>query len=128
MVDPSGAGVFTTTAVTTSVTDGPNGERFAEFQFANESQAPSAIVIYAADMINSKYNVTHVNAAGDNLAHQLTGATFSNISGNNYNSDLFSQFSNSTVKLDLSKSNLDYVRDSIPPQFKEAHAYISFQF
>ena len=128
MVDPSGSGVFTATGVTTSITDGANGERFADFQFANEYRAPASIVIYAADMINSRYRVTHVNAGGDNLSHRLTGATFSNIGGYNYSSDLFSQFGNSTVSLDLSKSNLDYVRDGIPPEFREAHAYILFQF
>ena len=80
-------------------------------------------------MVNSKYKVTHVNSAGDNLEHQITGAVFTNIGGLTYSSNLFSQFSDATVKLDLSKPNLDYVRKSpAPPPAKEAHAYILFQF
>ena len=51
-----------------------------------------------------------------------------NITGNDYGSKLFSSFSSVTFKIDCSIDNLDYVRDNIPPQFKEAHVYIVFQF
>jgi hypothetical protein len=89
-VDPSGTGVFSTSDIVTATSTGNDGEKFAEFTFSAESQAPSAITIYAADMVNSKYKITHVNSAGDNLEHQVTGATFTNISGGlTYTSDLF---------------------------------------
>ena len=128
MVDPSGNGDFTTSGVSTSTSYGANEEKFAEFVFSNEAAAPSAVIIYAANMNDSKYNITHLNSGGDNSSYEITGVTFSNTDGNNYDSDLFSVFSAATIKLDLSKSNIDYVRDSSPPSFKEAHAYILFQF
>ena len=128
MVDPASNSDFITTGVTTAISTGPNGEKFAEFSFTNEDLAPSAVIIYAADMNNSKYKITHINAGGDNLGYELSGVTFTNTTGNFYDSDLFTAFGNATVKLDLTKSNIDYVRDSIPPQFREAHAYILFQF
>ena len=128
MVDPSGNGTFLTSGITTSISTGGNLEKFAEFSFSNENAAPATIIIYAADMNNAKYNITHLNSGGDNSSYEITGVTFNNIGGNNYNSDLFSGFGAATIKLDLTKSNIDYVRDSTPPQFKEAHAYILFQF
>ena len=128
MVDPASNGTYTTSGVTTTTTTGPNGEKFAEFQFTNEGYAPSSVVVYAADMKNDKYKITALNTAGDNLAHEITGPTMANISGNDYQSNLFSSFSSSTFKIDCSINNLDYVRDNIPPQFKEAHVYIVFQF
>ena len=128
MVDPSGNGTFLTSGITTFTSTGGNLEKFAEFSFTNENSAPSAIIIYAADMNNAKYKITHLNSGGDNSSYEITGVTFNNTSGNNYDSDLFSGFGAATIKLDLTKSNIDYVRDSTPPQFKEAHAYILFQF
>ena len=128
MVDPASNGVYTTSGVTTATSTGPNGEKFAEFTFSNEGYAPSSVVAYAADMKNDKYKITAFNTAGDNLAHEITGVTMNNTSGNLYDSNLFSSFSSATFKLDCSIDNLDYVRDNIPPVFKEAHVYIVFQF
>ena len=128
MVDPGGNGDFITSGITTSTSTGGNGQKFGEFSFSNEALAPSAIIIYAVDMNNSKYKITHLNSGGDNSSYELTGVSFNNTSGNNYDSNLFSAFGSATIKLDLTKSNIDYVRDSQPPQFKEAHAYILFQF
>jgi hypothetical protein len=45
---------------------------------------------------------------------------------NNYDSDIWTVFSNTTIKLDLTISNIDYVRQGFPT--KEAHAYIIFKF
>ena len=128
MVDPAANGTYTTSGITTTQSTGTNGEKFAEFQFTNEGYAPSSVVVYAADMKNDKYKITALNTAGDNLAHEITGLTMSNITGMDYGSNLFSSFSSSTFKIDCSINNLDYVRDNIPPQFKEAHVYIVFQF
>jgi hypothetical protein len=128
MVDPAANGTYTTSGITTTQSTGTNGEKFANFQFTNEGYAPSSVVVYAADMKNDKYKITALNTAGDNLAHEITGPTMSNITGNDYGSNLFSSFSSSTFKIDCSIDNLDYVRDNIPPQFKEAHVYIVFQF
>lgn len=128
MVDPVSDGTYSTSGVITTTSTGSNGEKFAEFQFINEVYAPSSVVAYAADMNNEKYKITALNTAGDNLAHEITGPTMSNISSNDFQSDLFSSFSSSTFKIDCSIDNLDYVRDNIPPVFKEAHVYIVFQF
>ena len=128
MVDPVYDGTYTTSGVITSTSIGSNGEKFAEFQFINEGYAPSSVVAYAADMKNEKYKITALYTAGDNLAHEITGATLNNLGGNLYDSNLFSSFSSSTFKIDCSIDNLDYVRDSMPPEFKEAHVYIVFQF
>ena len=128
MVDPTANGTYTTAGVATTTSTGSNGQKFAEFQFSSEVYAPSSVVAYAADMKNDEYRITALNTAGDNLAHEITGATMSNIGGLNYSSNLFSSFSSQTFKIDCSIDNLDYVRDNIPPQFKEAHVYIVFQF
>jgi hypothetical protein len=128
MVDPISDGTYTTSGVITTTSTGSNGEKFAEFQFINEGYAPSSVVAYAADMRNDIYKITALNTAGDNLAHIITGPTMSNISSNDFQSDLFSSFSSSTFKIDCTIDNLDYVRDNIPPVFKEAHVYIVFQF
>ena len=128
MVDPISDGTYTTSGVITTTSTGGNGQKFAEFQFINEVYAPSSVVAYAADMKNDKYKITALNTAGDNLAHEITGPTMSNISSNDFQSDLFSSFSSSTFKIDCTVDNLDYVRDNIPPVFKEAHVYIVFQF
>jgi len=128
MVDPTLNGTYTTSGVTTTTSIGGNGQKFAEIQFANEGYAPSSVVAYAVDMKNDEYKITALNTAGDNLAHEITGATMSLISGLDYSSNLFSSFSSYTFKVDCTSNNLDYVRDNIPPQFKEAHVYIVFQF
>ena len=126
MEDPGAAGRFLTTNVTTSTSTGGNGERFAEFTFGNEVIAPNSIVAYASDMINNQYKITAFNSGGTNKNFLASNATMTVKSGNNYESDLFTTFSNLTIKLDLTQGNLDYSRIGFPA--KEAHAYILFAF
>jgi hypothetical protein len=128
MVDPNGDATFTTTGVTTGISAGGNGERFAEFTFNNETSACTSVTILAADMVLNTYRVTHVNGGGDNKSYLIANASFTQEDGggNNYDGDIWTAFSNNTIKLDLTISNIDYVRKGFPTM--EAHAYIVFKF
>jgi len=131
MVDPTGLGDFSAENVTTTITTGPQGQKFAEFIFGTQASAPNAILIYAADMNNNKYKMTHVNAGGDNTSYEVSGVNFVAVEGQTqqFESDLFTGFSGHTLQLDLAKANIDYVRDGNPAGgFKDAHAYIVFLF
>jgi hypothetical protein len=127
MVDPNGDGRFETAAVTTSSTIGGNGEKFAEFTFANESSAPVSITALAANMITNEYKITSLNGGGDNRQYILSNITMSSPNNDaNFTGNIWTAFENNKVKIDLTKSNIDYVRKGFPT--REAHAYIIFTF
>jgi len=127
MIDPAGDGTFTTSGVTTGISSGGNGERFAEFTFGQETSACTNITILAADMVLNTYRVTSVNGGGDNKSYLMTNVNMTQVgTTNNYDGDIWTAFSNTTIKLDLTISNIDYVRRGFPT--KEAHAYIIFKF
>jgi hypothetical protein len=48
------------------------------------------------------------------------------IGGNQVVGNLFTGFGSNKIELDLTKANIDYVRQGFPT--KEAHAYILFAF
>jgi hypothetical protein len=127
MVDPNGDGRFATGGVTTSTSIGGNGEKFAEFTFANEDGAPLTITALAANMITNEYKITSLNGGGDDKQYILSNVTMSSPNNNSdYVGNVWTAFSNNKVKLDLTKSNIDYVRKGFPT--KEGHAYIIFTF
>ena len=126
MVDPAGNGTYITKNVSTGISVGGNGEKFAEFTFP-ETSAPSSITILASNMLTSEYIITSLNGGGDNKQYVVANATMTQTPGTDkYTSDIFNTFSNATIKLDLTKGNIDYVRRGFPT--KEAHAYIIFTF
>ena len=128
MVDPAGNGTYITKNVSTGTSIGPvNNEKFAEFTFGNETSAPSAITILASNMQTSEYVITSLNGGGDNKQYVVANATMTQTPGTDkYTSDIFGSFGNATIKLDLTKGNIDYARRGFPT--KEAHAYIIFTF
>ena len=127
MVDPNGDGRFATGGVTTSTSIGGNGEKFAEFTFANEDGAPLTITALAANMITNQYKITSLNGGGDDKQYILSNITMTSPNNDvNYVGDIWTAFSYNKVKIDLTKSNIDYVRKGFPT--KEAHAYIIFIF
>jgi hypothetical protein len=127
MVDPAGDNKYSTKNVSVSTSIGGNGEKFAEFSFGDEAAAPSSIVILASNMITSEYVITSLNGGGDNKQYIIANASMTQTEGTDkYTSDIFTSFANATIKLDLTKSNIDYVRRGFPT--KEAHAYIIFTF
>ena len=127
MVDPAGDNSFSVKNVTTNITVGGNSEKFAEFTFGDESTMPSNITILAANMLTSEYIITSLNGGGDNKQYVVANATMTQTPGTDkYTSDIFGSFSNATIKLDLTKGNIDYARRGFPT--KEAHAYIIFTF
>tara|TARA_B110000858_G_C17793127_1_gene470980 strand:- start:1471 stop:2442 length:972 start_codon:yes stop_codon:yes gene_type:complete len=126
MVDPTGNGTYSTKGVSTGISVGGNGEKFAEFTFP-ETSAPSSITILASNMLTSEYIITSLNGGGDNKQYVVANATMTQTPGTDkYTSDIFSTFSNATIKLDLTKGNIDYARRGFPT--KEAHAYVIFTF
>ena len=126
MVDPAGNGTYSTKGVSTGVSVGGNSEKFAEFTFP-ETSAPSSITILASNMLSDEYKITSLNGGGDNTQYVVANATMTQTPGTDkYTSDIFNTFSNATIKLDLTKGNIDYVRRGFPT--KEAHAYIIFTF
>jgi hypothetical protein len=127
MVDPAGNNSYSVKNVSTSTSIGGNGEKFAEFIFGDESSAPSSIVILASNMITSEYKITSLNGGGDDKQYVISNVSMTQTEGTDkYTSDIFTSFANATIKLDLTKSNIDYVRRGFPT--KEAHAYIIFTF
>ena len=127
MVDPNSDNTFETSGVTTSTSVGGNSEKFAEFTFGNETSAPSSITILAANMQTSEYIITSLNGGGDNKQYVVANATMTQTPNTDkYTSDIFGSFGNATIKLDLTKGNIDYARRGFPT--KEAHAYIIFTF
>jgi|TARA_B100000767_G_scaffold274963_1_gene309796 hypothetical protein len=127
MVDPAGDKTFSVKNVTTGTSAGGNGEKFAEFTFGDETSAPGSITILASNMITSEYKITSLNGGGDDKQYIVANATMTQTPGTDkFTSDIFNTFSNATIKLDLTKSNIDYVRRGFPT--KEAHAYIIFTF
>ena len=126
MVDPTGNGTYSTKGVSTGISVGGNSEKFAEFTFP-ETSAPSSITILASNMLSDEYKITSLNGGGDNTQYVVANATMTQTPGTDkYTSDIFNTFSNATIKLDLTKGNIDYVRRGFPT--KEAHAYIIFTF
>ena len=127
MVDPAGDSKYSIKNVSVSTSIGGNGEKFAEFSFGDEATAPSSIVILASNMITSEYKITSLNGGGDDKQYVIANASMTQTEGTDkYTSDIFTSFANATIKLDLTKSNIDYVRRGFPT--KEAHAYIIFTF
>ena len=127
MVDPAGNGTYITKNVSTGISVGGNSEKFAEFTFGNEISAPSSITILAANMLSDEYKITSLNGGGDNTQYVVANATMTQTPNTDkFTSDIFNTFSNATIKLDLTKGNIDYVRRGFPT--KEAHAYIIFTF
>jgi len=127
MVDPNGDNSFSVKNVTTSTSVGGNSEKFAEFTFGNETSAPSSITILASNMQTSEYIITSLNGGGDNKQYVVANATMTQTPNTDkYTSDIFGSFGNATIKLDLTKGNIDYARRGFPT--KEAHAYIIFTF
>jgi len=129
MVDPNSGngGPAFGSGITAGTSAGGNGEKFAEFTFGKERSAPSSIVILASNMITSEYKITSLNGGGDDKQYIIANATMTQTpDSDKFTSDIFNTFSNATIKLDLTKSNIDYVRQGFPT--REAHAYIIFTF
>jgi hypothetical protein len=126
MQDPPADGTFTTDNVTTGTSAGGNGEKFAEFTFAGETRAPHSIVAFAANMVTDEYKITHLNGGGDDKSYLISNVTMTNTSGNFYEGNIFTGFNGNTIKIDLTKANVDYVRKPFPA--REAHVYLLFSF
>jgi hypothetical protein len=78
-------------------------------------------------MITNEYKITSLNGGGDDKQYILSNVTMSSPNNNSdYVGNVWTAFSNNKVKLDLTKSNIDYVRKGFPT--KEGHAYIIFTF
>ena len=126
-VDPSGVGVYSTSA-TSSLYAGTS----LSFTFSNEISPPTSIIVYAVNAATSQYVVTHLNGGGDNIAHKIAGFTFSDYNSeiggvNQIDANIFNTFATSVVIIDFAKSNFDWNRVGFPVA-KEAHAYAVFKF
>ena len=127
MVDPNSDAQFATGNVTTSTSAGGNGEKFAEFVFGNEKTAPISIAALASNMITNEYKITSLNGGGDDKQYIISNVTMTSPNDDvNFTGNIWTGFENNKVKLDLTKSNIDYVRQGFPT--REAHAYIIFNF
>ena len=131
-IDPSGTGTFTTSNTTVGTLTGNN----IELSFDIEVGPPSAILAYAYQANNSRYVITHLDGGGNNAAFYAQGITVDNsyqsahLIGNQVTTDLFTNFDDATVKLDLSMGNIDAVRSAggFGQPTIEAHAFIIFKF
>ena len=105
-------------------------------KFNIEVGPPSAILAYAYQANNSRYVITHLDGGGNNAAFYAQGITVDNSYqsahsiGNQVTTDLFTNFDDATVKLDLSMGNIDAVRSAggFGQPTVEAHAFIIFKF
>jgi hypothetical protein len=128
-LDPSGNGDFKTSGAAIGTISGDN----VDFTFG-EATPPKDIIVYAYQANSSRYIITQLDGGGNSDAFYALGATesghTSNFSiGNQVTTDIFTNFSNAKLTLDLSMDNTKAIRE--PGGFvptKEAHAFIVFRF
>ena len=128
-IAPSGAG-FESTGGTIGTISGQN----LDLQF-NEAQPPKSIMVYAYKGNGSEYVVTHLDGGGNNANYFISGTTQSAHTSTHgisdqVTTDLFTNFSAATLKIDLSSVNFDWNRN--PGGFTgstvEAHLFIVVKF
>ena len=130
-LDPSGTGDFATAGANVGTISSNN----VDLTFSNELTPPKEIIVYAYQANNSRYVITQLDGGGNNAAFYALDATESSHTsthgiGNQYTTDLFTDFGNAKLTLDLSMANVDAVRDAggFGNPTKEAHAFIVFRF
>ena len=128
-IAPSGAG-FETAGGTIGTISGQN----LDLQF-NEAQPPKSIMVYAYKGNGSEYVVTHLDGGGNNANYFISGTTQSAHTSshgisNQVTTDLFTNFSAATLKIDLSSVNFDWNRNpgGFTGSVVEAHLFIVVKF
>ena len=130
--DPNSDGKYTTNGATYSKS--LSGSQInGLFTFANETSAPISIVAYAfddqgADGGNPRYAITHLDFGGTQNQYEIIGITPSAEGGGIVGTDLFTNFNNATIKIDLDSTYFELISRPGFPTGMLGHIYIVFTF
>ena len=130
--DPNSNGKYTTTGA--SYSKSLSGSQInGLFTFANETSAPISIVAYAfddqgADGGNPRYAITHLDFGGTQNQYEIIGVTPTAEGGGVVGTDLFTNFNNATIKIDLDSTYFELISRPGFPTGMLGHIYIVFTF
>ena len=130
-VDPNGNNKYTTSGATYT-RDIVGSTYYGLFTF-NETSAPISIVAYGFDNAGGagstpRYAITHLDFGGTNNQYEITGITPSAQGGGVIDTDLFTNFSNATIKIDLNNTYFELISRPGFPTASLGHIYLVFTF
>jgi hypothetical protein len=95
--------------------------------FANQSTPPTSITVMAWDPDSENYDYHAYNTDAGQL--EIVGATFTNDESGQWTPDIFTDFSSSSINIDVRQQYIKYGNAvAFPPPSRYAHAYLIFNF